>query len=118
MTTIPEQDKYYDLVAPDINILKTLLEDADPNKPNDPITVKAIKEKYDSMTYEPNLIEKTMTQEQLFTQGHPLWAKPYTINELTYIMRNMHECTCYEDLESMIEDHKEVIKYLRNQTKN
>ena len=48
-----------------------------------------------------------MTPKQLFNMGHPLWEKPYTINEIEYILRNMHTCTCYEELEDMIKSLKE-----------
>ena len=48
-----------------------------------------------------------MTPKQLFTAGHPLWEKPYTINEIEFILKNMNNCTCYEELEDMIKSLKE-----------
>lgn len=118
MTKIPERQEYCDLVEPDVNLLKTVLEDTDRNKFHDHVALEAVKQKYQSLIHEPTVIEKTMTPKQLFTAGHPLWAKPYTIDEIEYIMRNMHECTCYEDLESMICAYKEMVQYLKEQTQN
>lgn len=116
MTKIPEWQEYCDLVEPDINLLKTVLENTNSNEFHDHVALEAVKQKYLSLIHEPNVIEKTMTPKQLFTAGHTLWAKPYTINEIEYILRNMHECTCYEDVESMIEAYKEMMKHLYHQT--
>lgn len=118
MTKIPEWEEYCDLVEPDVNLLKVALENADRDDFHEYVTLEAVKQKYQSLVYEPTVIEKTMTPKQLFTAGHPLWARPYTINEIEYIMRNMHECTCYEDVESMICAYKEMMKYLHHQTTN
>lgn len=116
MTEIPDWQEYCDLVEPDVDLLKVVLENASSNEFHEYVTLEAVKQKYLSLIYEPTVIEKTMTPKQLFTAGHPLWAKPYTINEIEYIMRNMHECTCYEDLESMICAYKEMMKHLYHQT--
>lgn len=118
MTEIPEWHEYCDLVDPDVNLLKTVLENTDSDESHEHVMLEAIKRKYRSLVYEPTVIEKTMTQKQLFTAGHPLWAKPYTINEIEYILRNMHECTCYEDVESMMKVYKEMVKHLYHQTTN
>lgn len=118
MTKIPERQEYCDPVEPDVNLLKAVLENADSNEFHDHAALEAVKQKYQSLIHEPTVIEKTMTPKQLFTAGHPLWAKPYTINEIEYILRNMHECTCYEDLESMICAYKEMMKHLYHQTTN
>lgn len=85
MTNIPEWQDYCDLVEPDVESLKTLLETKS-DKLNDPITRKAVERKYRSLAYQPTIVEKTMTPEQLFTAGHPLWAKPYTINEIEFVL--------------------------------
>lgn len=111
-----ERQEYCDIVEPDINLLKVVLENASSNEFHEYVTLEAVKQKYLSLIHEPTVIEKTMTPKQLFTAGHPLWAKPYTINEIEYIMRNMHKCTCYEDLESMICAYKEMMKHLYHQT--
>ncbi len=118
MTKIPEWQEYCDLVEPDVDLLKAMLENTDRNEFHDHVALEAVKQKYLSLIHEPTVIEKTMTPNQLFTAGHPLWAKPYTINEIEYIMRNMHECTCYEDVESMIEAYKEMMNHLYHQTQN
>lgn len=114
MTEIPEWHEYCDLIEPDVNLLKVVLE----NVEFEYVTLEAVKQKYLSLVHEPTVIEKTMTPKQLFTAGHPLWAKPYTVNEIEYILRNMHECTCYEDVESMMKAYKEMMKYLHHQTTN
>lgn len=113
-----EWQEYCDLVEPDVNLLKEVLENADRNEFHDHVTLEAVKRKYLSLIHKPTVIEKTMTQKQLFTAGHPLWAKPYAINEIEYILRNMHECTCYEDVESMMKAYKEMMKHLYHQTTN
>lgn len=118
MTEIPEWHEYCDLIEPDVNLLKVVLENADRDECHEYVMLEAIKRKYRSLVYEPTVIEKTMTPKQLFTAGHPLWAKPYTINEIEYILRNMHKCTCYEDVESMMEAYKEMMKHLYHQTTN
>lgn len=117
MTEIPEWHEYCDLVEPDVNLLKVVLENTDSDEFHENVMLEAIKRKYRSLIYEPTVIEKTMTPKQLFTTGHPLWAKPYTINEIEYILRNMHECTCYEDVESMICAYKELMNHLYHQTR-
>lgn len=111
-----EWQEYCGLVEPDVDLLKTVLENADRNEFHDHVALEAVKQKYLSLIHEPTVIEKTMTPKQLFTAGHPLWARPYTINEIEYILRNMHECTCYEDLESMMKAYSEMMKYLHHQT--
>ena len=116
MTKIPEWQEYCDLVEPDVDLLKTVLDDTDRNEFHDHVALEVVKQKYLSLIHEPTVIEKTMTPKQLFTAGHPLWARPYATDEIEYVMRNMHECTCYEDVESMIEDYKELMKHLYHQT--
>lgn len=116
MTNIPEWQDYCDLVEPDVELLKTLLETKS-DKLNDPITRKAVERKYRSLVYQPTVIEKTMTPEQLFTFGHPLWEKPHTINEIEFVLRNIHACTCYEEMESMVTAYSVMVKYLHYQRK-
>lgn len=106
MTNIPEWQEYCDLVEPDVELLKTLLE-TNSDKLDDPITRKAVERKYHSLVYEPTIVEKTMTPEQLFTSGHPLWEKPYTINEIAFVLRSMHACTCYEEIFAPTEKHRD-----------
>ena len=112
MTKIPDTQGCWNLVDPDINSLKTLLDSTDPKTFEDSITREAVKQKYLSLIYNPTVIEKTMTPKQLFTAGHPLWAKPYTINELDFALRNMNNCTCYEELAEMISSYSYMVDYL------
>lgn len=58
MTNIPEWQEYCDLVEPDVDLLKTLLE-INSDKLDDPITRKAVERKYYSLVYEPTIVEKT-----------------------------------------------------------
>ena len=44
----------------------------------------ALNLKYDAMVYQPTSIEKTMTQTQLYDAGSPLWARSYSIEQLSY----------------------------------
>lgn len=112
MTKTPDTQGCWNLVDPDINSLKTLLDSTDPKTFEDSITREAVKQKYLSLIYRPTVIEKTMTPKQLFTAGHPLWAKPYTINELDFALRNMNNCTCYEELSDMIRSYSHMVDYL------
>lgn len=116
MTNIPEWQDYCDLVEPDVELLKTLLE-TNSDQLDDLISREAVEQKYLSLLHQPTVVEKTMTPEQFFTSGHPLWAKPYTINEIEYVLRNMHACTCYEDMESLVNAYSDMVKYLQSQTK-
>lgn len=42
--------------------------------------------KLKELRHNPTAIEKTMTEEQLFETGCPLWTKPYTADKLFYII--------------------------------
>lgn len=44
----------------------------------------ALNLKYDAMVYQPTAIEKTMTPAQLYDAGSPLWARSYSIEQLSY----------------------------------
>ena len=116
MTKTPDIQGCWNVDEPDIDLLKTLLDSTDPKTFEDSITQEAVKHKYLSLLYNPTVIEKTMTPEQLFTAGHPLWAKPYTINELDFALRNMNDCTCYEELEDLISSYSDMLRYLHHET--
>ena len=77
MTKIPEWQEYCDLVEPDVNILKTVLEDTDRNEFHDHVALEAVKQKYQSIVHEPTVIEKTMTpqNQQDYKQYKSLWAE-------------------------------------------
>ena len=49
MTKIPEWQEYCDLVEPDINLLKTVLENTDRNEFHDHVALEAVKQKYLSL---------------------------------------------------------------------
>ena len=44
----------------------------------------ALNLKYDAMVYQPTAIEKTMTPAQSYDAGNPLWARSYSIEQLSY----------------------------------
>ncbi len=46
----------------------------------------ALKLKLEGMRYIPTIIEKTMSEEQLFEIGCPLWTKAYTPNQIFYVI--------------------------------
>lgn len=46
----------------------------------------ALKLKLKGMCHVPTAIEKTMSEEQLFETGCPLWTKPYTANHILNII--------------------------------
>ena len=100
---------------PKLDILEKFLAKVDPTQ-NHNTEIIALQLKHETLTRGMTTIEKTMTPKQLFTTGHPLWEKPYTINEIEFILKNMNNCTCYEELEDMIRSYSEMIKYLHNQT--
>ena len=86
MSNYPIWQKYAYDKEPDIELLEKALE-------NDGLLVdkehslKAIELKYQAMTTEPTIIEKTMSPKQLFDTGSPLWAREYTVQELYSYMR-------------------------------
>lgn len=46
----------------------------------------ALQLKRQALSKAPNAIEKTMTVEQLFETGCPLWTKPYTADKIFYVI--------------------------------
>ena len=102
----------FDRINPNINALKHILENR--NSETDPRLISAIHQKIEAMLTTPTIIEKTMTQQQLFELGHPLWALPYTVYEIKHYLSYYNECTCYEDVEILIQSYREVKKYLEN----
>ena len=102
----------FDRINPDIDALKYILENR--NSKTDTRLISAIHQKIAAMSITPTIIEKTMTQQQLFDLGHPLWALPYTIYEIKHYLSNYNECTCYEDVEVLTQSYRKIKKYLEN----
>lgn len=49
-------------------------------------TLKIIDIKLAATTAAPTALEETMSVEQLFELGSPLWARPYSVSELSFII--------------------------------
>lgn len=49
-------------------------------------TLKLIDIKLAATTAVPTTLEETMSVEQLFELGSPLWVRPYSISELSFII--------------------------------
>ena len=102
MSNYPIWQKYAYEKEPDIKLLEKALE-------NDGLLVdkehslKAIELKYQAMTTEPTIIEKTMSPKQLFDTGSPLWAREYTVQELYSYMRYDMPINDYNTIEFIIQ---------------
>ena len=122
MSNYPIWQKYAYEKEPDIELLEKALE-------NDGLLVdkehslKAIELKYQAMTTEPTIIEKTMSPEQLFNVGSPLWAREYTVQELYSYMRYDMPVNDYNTIEFIIQSAmydnntmSNAIKLIKNST--
>ncbi len=49
-------------------------------------TIKVTELKLSATTTVPTVLEETMSVVQLFDSGSPLWARPYSISELSFII--------------------------------
>lgn len=49
-------------------------------------TLKIIDIKLAATTAVPTALEETMNVKQLFESGSPLWARPYSVSELSFII--------------------------------
>lgn len=49
-------------------------------------TMKVLDLKLAATNVAPTSLEQTMSAEQLFDSGSPLWARPYSISELSFII--------------------------------
>lgn len=66
---------------PKINELEHLLKN-DPRVGQNLNYKKALELKLQSLIQEPSIIEKTMTEEQLYHVNNPLWANTYSVFDL------------------------------------
>lgn len=66
---------------PKINELEHLLKN-DPRIHQNLNYKKALELKLQSLIQEPSIIEKTMTEEQLYNANNPLWANNYSVFDL------------------------------------
>lgn len=67
-------------VNPDVDLLSAYIDTT--TKQNTRYPNPALKLKLKGMRHVPTVIEKTMSEEQLFETGCPLWTKPYTPNRI------------------------------------
>lgn len=71
MSKPPELTLYAYDTRPDIKILKQILEDKNSHIFYTERNLKTIRLKYQAMTEVPSIIEKTMSEVQLFESGSP-----------------------------------------------
>lgn len=122
MSNYPIWQKYAYEKEPNIELLEKALE-------NDGLLVdkehslKAIDLKYQAMTTEPTIIEKTMSPKQLFDTGSPLWAREYTVQELYSYIRYDMPVNDYNVIEFIIQSAKQendtisrAVKLIKNST--
>lgn len=122
MSNYPIWQKYAYEKEPNIELLEKALE-------NDGLLVdkehslKAIDLKYQAMTTESTIIEKTMSPEQLFDTGSPLWAREYTVQELYSYIRYDMPVNNYNTIEFIIQSAKQendtisrAVKLIKNST--
>ena len=72
-------------VNPDVELLAAYI-DTTANHRNTSYPNPALKLKLKGMRHVPTAIEKTMSEEQLFETGCPLWTKPYTANRILSVL--------------------------------
>lgn len=70
-------------VNPDVDLLSAYI---DTTKQNTSYPNPALKLKLKGMRHVPTAIEKTMSEEQLFETGCPLWTQPYTANHILNVI--------------------------------
>lgn len=94
-------DEIYDYVAnetePNIDILKAYIE-----SDWDSEITKGALIKYQSLTTEPDTIERTMTAVQLFEAGSPHWARGLTTSQILNVL-NSYDELCEQGYENVTE---------------
>lgn len=71
-------------VNPDVELLSAYIDVT--TQTNTSYPSPALKLKLKGMCHVPTAIEKTMSEEQLFETGCPLWTKPYTANHVLNVI--------------------------------
>lgn len=122
MSNYPIWRKYAYEKEPDIKLLEKALEN-DGLLVDKEHSIKAIELKYQAMTTEPTIIEKTMSPKQLFDTRSPLWAHEYTVQELYSYMRYDMPINDYNTIEFIIQSAmydndtmSNAIKLIKNTT--
>lgn len=117
MSSYPIWQKYAYDKEPDIELLKKALEDERFLIDNTETRLKALRLKYQAMTTVPTLIEKTMSPEQLYDAGSPLWAREYTVQELVSYVTYSLPTTSYTKVKNIVQvDNmgQKAIKLIKN----
>ena len=104
MSKPPELTLYAYDTRPDIKILKQILEDKDSHIFYTERNLKTIRLKYQAMTEVPSIIEKTMSEVQLFESGSPFWATDLTVKQINDVLK------AHEELSQ--QDYSEFMEYL------
>lgn len=122
MSNYPIWQKYAYEKEPNIELLEKALEN-DGLLVDKEHSIKAIELKYQAMTTEPTIIEKTMSPKQLFDAGSSLWAREYTVQELYSYMRYDMPVNDYNTIEFIIQSAmykndtmSKAIKLIKNTT--
>lgn len=74
----------YDLHDLDVKICQKVYDKCLENKFQ---STKGLKLKLDAMKHHPTDIERTMTRQQLYQIGSPLWAREYTMRQLDFLYK-------------------------------
>lgn len=117
MSNYPIWQKYAYDKDPDVGMLKKALEDERFLIDNTETRLKALRLKYQAMTTVPTVIEKTMSPEQLYDAGSPLWAREYTVQELVSYMRYIIPTDSYKKVKNIIQADSmgtNAIKLIKN----
>lgn len=93
MSKPPELTLYAYDTRPDIKILKQILEDKDSHIFYTERNLKTIRLKYRAITEVPSIIEKTMSDVQLFESGSPFWTKNLTVAQIHDVLEAHEELT-------------------------
>ena len=93
MSKPPELTLYAYDTRPDIKILKQILEDKDSHIFYTERNLKTIRLKYRALTEVPSIIEKTMSEVQLFESGSPFWTKDLTVTQIHDVLEAHEELT-------------------------
>lgn len=91
MSKPPELTLYAYDTKPDIEILKQILEDKNSHIFYKERNLKAIRLKHRAMTEAPSIIEKTMSEVQLFESGSPFWTTDLTIKQINDVLEAHEE---------------------------
>ena len=104
MINRPDWINYAYKKEPDIEMLKQILEDKDSHIFYTERNLKTIRLKYQAMTEVPSIIEKTMSEVQLFESGSPFWATDLTVKQINDVLK------AHEELSQ--QDYSDFMEYL------